>query len=688
MASETTSVRPAAGARGGAAGPPALPDVNAQIYPFDVVQRLLDQTANFSLFAVPERHHAESATLTPNDPGDWFGLNGGYGVAVGCVLHRFESVVGAPAGGRVPVAQAIGEGVATFRSRWLFGPADLEWATGREPPPALFDPWRSQRFAALDTRFIFAGGKDGCEGYGVGRTFFVSAGGRPQTLAGAVGNLTGGFGKFHGLEGTFVLTGTLTAELGFRGVVTLRVVDPHGKLRTGREIPPLRAAHGAHPGATFIVVRGVKQDSSVHTTYGPPPDERRVSLVTPSQMRSARYSASGRGPGGLNAEMRVGAPVGRFSATVYFDLLAPPGTADRPVPFTTEELYEFLDADGRVVGTVTAGVVEGQSFGLRFPAAPEQPGVRFAGFGPVTGGTGPFAGARGMLTVNSLIGISPHALSLLHTLHLLEPGPGPPAAAPAAPKEDHLAENDPFRPMLRHAEEYTDRYLAWRQGMRRCADALSAIFVQTYNRVANVGDFPDLPIDPAQLSGILRAEIKPFDEETFNRYGGPAKGTFRIYDFATGKEVGSSVLYSYWDPKNLFVHGRYMKKISGADAGYFNPRQLPDLAEKKVDIILNSYRPDVGVTSWVEVYQHQRQQRTSFAYKLPHQHEILWFVRDVSLGGKPVHNDVFMASHEWKGFWQGKVAYFMVGIFFEVDFNACTARVSGDTFWRALYLEE
>jgi len=129
-------------------------------------------------------------------------------------------------------------------------------------------------------------------------------------------------------------------------------------------------------------------------------------------------SRHGRGP---RAEMIVDQAIGPMEATVFFDLQAPPGTADSPVPFTTQELYTFTDSRGNTVGTISAGVVKGISFGLKFPDAPQQPGVRFAGFGPIQGGTGPFAGVQGMLTVNSLIGISPHALSLMHVLHIVDP---------------------------------------------------------------------------------------------------------------------------------------------------------------------------------------------------------------------------------------------------------------------------
>jgi hypothetical protein len=245
--------------------------------------------------------------------------------------------------------------------------------------------------------------------------------GRPRTLAGAVGNVTRGFGCFTGLTGTFVMTGTLTPSLGFLGNVTCRIVDPGGRLRSRSDLPPLSAMGDPDSGSTFLVLRGEKKSRTVRTTFGPPPDARRVSLITPSQMRAMRYGFVTGGERGPRARASVHQIAGSMEANVLFDLLAPPGTAERPVPFTTEETYEFLGPGGRILGTVQAGVMEGISFGLTFPAAPGQPGVRFSGFGPITGGTGVLEGAQGMLTVNSLIGISPHALSLLHVLHVIDP---------------------------------------------------------------------------------------------------------------------------------------------------------------------------------------------------------------------------------------------------------------------------
>ncbi|HZG50515.1 MAG TPA: WD40 repeat domain-containing protein [Pyrinomonadaceae bacterium] len=711
--------------QGAGAQTPSMPDVNAETYPYETVQHLLDQTANFSMFAVPERHSPEELLLLPDAPQDWFGMNGGYGIVIRNSLQRFESFVQTPATDDLSVAQVVGETAGSLRANWLFCSDECRWTPGQLPPPAIYDPWASQPFAMLDAVFSFGEGNH-FRGYGTGRTFPLSVNGQPKLLAAAVGNVMEGAGKFRGREGTFVMTGSLTPELGFLGHISLRIYDPDGVLRSESELSGLTGIADPDPSSTFFVMRGEKKDRTVRTTFGAPPGGGRVSLITPSQFRAAQFNFTSRGGGGVRTETTVGPVVCKMDATVYFNLLAPSGTAAAPVPFSTDEVYRFVDGRGREVATLTAAVVEGISFDLKFPAAPGQKGVRFAGFGPITGGTGVLEGVQGILTVNSLIGIAPHALTLMHTLHLTDAegrfraggssiagesgaggggehragGGGHSAGSGESragggesresgrPAQSQLSEDDPFYPLLRHAEDYTDMYLKWRRGFRKCSQELSTTFADMFNRHLGVGDFPGLEIDPQALKGIFEHDIKPFDSDTFERYRGQAKGTFRTYELGTNREVAVADLYSHWRPETMRVNGRNAKKISGSFSGYFDPHNLPDLSEGKVDIIFNSYRGDVGLTSWVEIYQHQRQQRTSFAYKLPHRHEILWLVKDVSLGGQPIDNNVFMASHEWKGHHQGRTAYFMVAFFYDIDFDSCTARLSGDHYWRALYIEE
>src|SRR5262245_10768627 len=111
--------------QGTATPAPALPDVNFETYPFDLVQHLLDQVTHLSMFALPDPAHAVTATLTPGDPDDWFGLNGGYGLAIHSTVHRFDSTVHPAISSEGPrVAQTVGEAAGMFSCRWLLCPDD------------------------------------------------------------------------------------------------------------------------------------------------------------------------------------------------------------------------------------------------------------------------------------------------------------------------------------------------------------------------------------------------------------------------------------------------------------------------------------------------------------------------------------------------------------------------------------
>jgi formylglycine-generating enzyme required for sulfatase activity len=402
--------------------PQALSDVNTETYPFPVVQQALDQVAYFSIYAVPDPSYHSHASLTPDNRDDWFGLNGGFGVDIRSLLHRFDSVVECHSGSEaVRVRQTVGESAGYYWGRWLFASGEAPWQPGSYPPPALFDPWRSQSFAMVDAEFTFETHMDGFRGYGIGQTFPVTTNGQPKLLVGGVGNLTQGSGKFEGLEGTYVFNGTLTPGLGFLGNITCRVEDPDGRLHTERELPALRPlAVEPEPDVSCIVLRGEKADRTVRTEYGPPPGDKLVSLVTLAQMRSAQYSFAGGAGQSLRCKMARGPIVAQLSASVTLNILAPPGTAAAPNFFTTRNVYTFCEPSGAEVGSLTADILVGKSFDLTFPSAPHQPGMRYGGFGPIVGGTGNFQGAKGLVSVNSAIGIAPHALSMLNLLRIVD----------------------------------------------------------------------------------------------------------------------------------------------------------------------------------------------------------------------------------------------------------------------------
>ena len=177
-----------------------------------------------------------------------------------------------------------------------------------------------------------------------------------------------------------------------------------------------------------------------------------------------------------------------------------------------------------------------------------------------------------------------------------------------------LPADDPFAALLRGAEGNMERYREWRELLGRCAGPLSDFLVREYAARLEVGDFPGLAIDPARLRAALEAPVAPFDGETFDRYLGPARGTFKTYDLAGRRELGTFTLLSFWDRENFrLADGRIGKRITGSFAGYVDPRSLPPLEGATVEGV------GLGQAHRLAVDEHLAS---------PHRHDITGDARD------------------------------------------------------------
>jgi hypothetical protein len=87
---------------------------------------------------------------------------------------------------------------------------------------------------------------------------------------------------------------------------------------------------------------------------------------------------------------------------------------------TTDGVFTFFDSDHRPIATLMANMVEGRAFRTDVPDSPA-PLFRFGGFGPFISGTGIFAGAEGMMTMNAAISVMPRTLSNLYVLRFADP---------------------------------------------------------------------------------------------------------------------------------------------------------------------------------------------------------------------------------------------------------------------------
>jgi hypothetical protein len=662
---------------------PSLPDINAETYPFEMVQHLIDQAAYFNMFSIPDPENADREIRDT--------LNGQeiIGIRMSEVLHRFNINLELPSLEQSARAvNIVGEPIGRFSGRWVIIPDDFAAQPGREPPPTRFDPLRSQRFVMLDGIYTVNGEADGFCGFGTGVTYPTIVQGQSQLLAAAVGDILDGFGRFKGHEGTYTYCGTFDPHRGFCGNLMCRLPDPNGDLRTQSDPPALGPVTRADSSLTYMMFRGQKKDGTQKTVYSFTPDGRLQGFKVKQQLRILDLDLSFHLHRGLRSAMKAGQVIGSMTSQVFLNILNPgaPGTTVAPIPFHTYNEYALTDGKGRVIGTFVAEGGEGRSFNMKLPAAPRQVALRFGAFQRLTKGTGCFTGLEGLLTDNSVVGVSPHATSTLYVLCINDPegkyrdrGVGSPRPVNPATRTAEA-----YDVLIESIEKQTDVLLGWRRGFRNCSEKFSATIADAFNRFRELGDFESIGCDAGALNRAFQREVqRPFEEEHFNRFQGPAQGAFHAYDIATGREVNKSVLFSVWD-ETLQSGDQYVQKITGSDLGYYQTANLPPLSEQKVDLTVNVFRDDVGITGWVSKYQHSQEELTAVAYEIS-QHELLWMNKWVTRDGKAVDDDIFLLSLEWLGTYGGRPRYFIIGLSFEIDFDGCRISLIEDKVGKAHY---
>jgi len=396
--------------------PPTFPPgVNPETFKIEEVTRLLKSAAYFPIFNVPNPNlRNQPVPLIPGIPFLQQFLM--VAVEVNEQLHRFDINVGAPAAGRgLRARDTVGEPVAGVHIRWTPIPENFEAAPNLCPPPTILNPFASQRFTMLDGRLSFMDADgSGFRGFGTGRTFPVS-GSLGQLRVGAVIDILEGFGKLAGLQGTAVVNGYIRPPDGLALNLMVRVMDPDGRLKARSPVAPLQPSADPDPGAVFMIF------------LGEPDPERQVQLITApdgtilgsrvyERLRLVHFGFDLSTPEGLRSRTSEGPIVGEVGARLYFNPMSPQSVS--PIR-TTDGVFTFFDDRRNPIGTLDADMIEGRAMRTELAGAP-MPVFRFGGFGPVTGGTGQFAGADGMMTMNSAVSVFPRTLSNLYIFRLVD----------------------------------------------------------------------------------------------------------------------------------------------------------------------------------------------------------------------------------------------------------------------------
>lgn len=397
--------------------PPTFPPgVNPETYQIDKVERLLKSAAYFPIFNVANPNSPN--TPVPLIPGIPF-LQQYLMIAVEVneELHRYEVTVEEPTReSGLRAINRVGEPVANVHIRFTPIPWEFEAAPGKYPPPTLLIPFISQRVSMLNGQLTFKDAEQsGFKAFGTARTFPAQEGGKRVLRIGAVIEVLEGLGKFKGLTGAFVINGYISPPHDLALNLMVRMMDPDGRLKARSAIAPLKEFPDPDPAAVFMYFLG-EADPAKPTKLNVAPDGRILGSQVHERLRLVHFDFD-LGSGGPRSKTTEGQIAGEVSATLHFDPMAP--TPVSPIQ-TTSGVFTFFDRDGKTMGTVNANMVEGRAMKTELAGAP-MPVFRFAGFGPILGGTGFFNDADGMMSMNSAISVFPRTLSNLYIFRFYDP---------------------------------------------------------------------------------------------------------------------------------------------------------------------------------------------------------------------------------------------------------------------------
>jgi hypothetical protein len=394
--------------------PPTFPPgVNPETYKLAEVTRLLKSAAYFPIFNADNPNMPnQPVPLIPGIP--FLSQYLLIAVNVNEELHRFQVLEEEKHGLRA--TNRVGEPVANVHIRWTPIPENFQAAPDVQPPATILNPFVSQRFTMLNGQLSFKDARgSGFRAFGAGRTFPATENGQSVLRIGAAIEILEGLGEFAGMTGAFVINGYIQPPMKLGLNLMVRVMDPQGKLKADGQVAPLRPVPSPDPSATFIFFLG-ETDTSKPVKLNVSPDGQILGSEVYERLRLVRvdFDVASGAPRSRTVE---GPIVGEVSATLHFNPLAP--TTVSPIQ-TTNGVFNFYDRDGNSLGTVLSNMVEGRAMRTPLEGAP-MPVFRFAGFGPILGGTGFFDRADGMMSMNSAISVFPRTLSNLYIFRFYDP---------------------------------------------------------------------------------------------------------------------------------------------------------------------------------------------------------------------------------------------------------------------------
>jgi len=258
----------------------------------------------------------------------------------------------------------------------------------------------------------------------------------------------------------------------------------------------------------------------------------------------------------------------------------------------------------------------------------------------------------------------------------------PPAGAPPQPVTtgtDGLKPGgNPFDDLWKRINENTMRLRYLRFGFQTCAKKLGTDIAKAYEQYNGHGDFTAPPsITEEALQKAFAQGLRPsFKSAGLESFPAKWKGLNRLYDFKTKNEIPTKEApwFMTWE-KGKETDGVYIQNVVGSQEKHYTSDALPALSERKVDLALNVYRSDIGITGWLTTWVLFPTEMALISYEIE-QGCFLWIgqvlTRDLQI--PPNLDNLFWIFLEWIAPGD-KPNYFMYGLQFNISFDNCQATV-------------
>jgi hypothetical protein len=236
---------------------------------------------------------------------------------------------------------------------------------------------------------------------------------------------------------------------------------------------------------------------------------------------------------------------------------------------------------------------------------------------------------------------------------------------------------DPFEDLGKRLDANTMRLRYLRLGFQACAQKLGTDIFNAYEKYKDYGEFPAPPaITEASLQKAFAQGLhSKFSSAGMESFPGKWKGVNHLYDFKTKAEIptGEPPWFMTWE-KGKETSDLYLQHVVGSQEKHYTSDALPPLSQRKVDLALNVWRKDVGITGWLTTWVLFPTEMALISYEIE-QGCFLWIgqvlTRDLQI--PPNSDNLFQIFLEW--IVPAQKHYYMYGLGFNISFDECSATV-------------